>query len=142
MLREEMTKKKAQGTPKTTTGRVFSAKFINPSVSFAAALRGHTEQKTNENENGSASKRDSAPPNTKQQQTGQSVPAPSVSNEPEDNLIIVVTVVRQIMRELEGAASEKAKIMAITNIAFNLMQEMIDRVHRLLNDIAFNANGI
>jgi hypothetical protein len=36
--KEEIRKKKPQGTPDTTTGRVFAAKFINPSVSFAAAL--------------------------------------------------------------------------------------------------------
>jgi hypothetical protein len=121
--KEEMRKKKPQGKPKTTTGRVFATKFINQSVSFAAALRGHAEQKTNEEENGSASKRDSVQTNTKQQQTGQSVPAPSISNEPEDNMIRVVTAVRQIMRELKGAASEKAKIMAIINIVYNLLHE-------------------
>jgi hypothetical protein len=121
--KEEMRKKKPQGTPKTTTGRVFAAKFINLSVSFAAVLQGHTSQKTNEEENGSASKRDSISPNTKQQQTGQSVLAPSVNSEPEDNMIRVVTVVWQIMRELKGAVSEKAKIMAITNLVFNLLQE-------------------
>jgi hypothetical protein len=41
-----MRKKKPQGSPKTTTGRVFAARFINPSVSFTVALRGHTDQKT------------------------------------------------------------------------------------------------
>jgi hypothetical protein len=46
-----MRKRKPHGTPKTTTGRVFAAKFINPSVSSAAALRGHTDQKTNVEEN-------------------------------------------------------------------------------------------
>jgi hypothetical protein len=119
-----MRKKKPQGTPKPTTGRVFAAKFINPGVSYAGALRGHTEQKTNEEENGSTSKGILYPqPKTKQQQRGQSVPAPSVNNEPEDNMVRVVTEVRQIMTELKGAASEKAKIMAITNIFFNLLQE-------------------
>jgi hypothetical protein len=63
--KEEMRKKKCQGTPKTTTGKVFATKYINPSVSFAAALRSHREQKTNEDENGSASKRDSVHPNSK-----------------------------------------------------------------------------
>jgi hypothetical protein len=121
--KEEMRKKKPQGTPKNTTGSVFAAKVINPSASFAAKLRGHTDQKTNKEENGSASKWDSIPPNTKQQQTGQSVQAPSVNSEPEDNMIRVVTVVRQIMREIKGAVSEKAKIMAITNIVYNLLQE-------------------
>jgi hypothetical protein len=62
-------------------------------------------------------------PNAKQQQTGQSVPAPSVNSEPEDNMIRVVTVVLQIMRELKGAASEKVMIMAITNTVLNLLQE-------------------
>jgi hypothetical protein len=38
-------------------------------------------------------------------------------------MIRVVTVVRQIMRELKGAASEEAKIMAITNIVYNLLKE-------------------
>jgi hypothetical protein len=117
-----MRENKPQGTSKSTTGRVFTAKIINPSVSFSAALRGHTEQNTNEEVKGIASKRDSAHPNTKQQQIGQSVPAPRVSNEPEDNMIKVVTVVRQIMREHKGAASAKAKIMAITNIVYNLLQ--------------------
>jgi hypothetical protein len=100
-----MRKKKPQGTPKSTTLRVF------------------TKRNTNEEVNGIASERDSVHPNTKQQQTGQSVPAPSVSNEHEDNMIRVVTVVGQIMRELKGAASEKAKIMAITNIVYYLFQE-------------------
>jgi hypothetical protein len=65
--KEEMRKKKPQRTTNPTTGRVFATKFINPSVSFAAALRGHTEQKTNEEENGRASKRDSIPPNNRKQ---------------------------------------------------------------------------
>jgi hypothetical protein len=33
-----MRKKEPQGTPETTNGRVFAAKSINPSVSFAAVL--------------------------------------------------------------------------------------------------------
>jgi hypothetical protein len=92
---------------------VFVTKFINPSVSFTAALRGHTEQKTNEEENGSASKRDSVHTNTKKQQTGQSVPAPSVSNDQSGNCS---------MADYERA-SEKAKIMALSNIVYNLLQE-------------------
>jgi hypothetical protein len=46
-------------------------------------------------------------------------------------MISVVTVVRQIMRELKGAASENAKIMAITNIVYNLLQGG-DRFHKPL----------
>jgi hypothetical protein len=66
--KEEMRKKKPQGTPKPSTGRVFKTKFINPSVPFAAALRGHTEQITNEEVNGIASKRDSVHQNTNSKQ--------------------------------------------------------------------------
>jgi hypothetical protein len=36
--KEEMWKKKPQGTPKPTTERVFKTKFIIPSVFFATAL--------------------------------------------------------------------------------------------------------
>jgi hypothetical protein len=42
LAKKDMGKNKPQRTPKTTTGRVFTAKFINPTVSFVAALRGHT----------------------------------------------------------------------------------------------------
>jgi hypothetical protein len=38
--KEEMRKKKPQGTPKTTTGRRFSSNPVKPHLSFAAALRG------------------------------------------------------------------------------------------------------
>jgi hypothetical protein len=121
--KEEMQKKKQKGTPKNATGRVFASKFIKPSVSFAAALLGHADQKTHDEENASASIRDTVHPNTKQQETGQSVPAPSVNSELMNNMIRVVTVVQQIMTSLKGAVSEQAKIMTTTIIVFNLMQE-------------------
>jgi hypothetical protein len=38
--KEEMRKKKPQGTPKITSGRVFSSNPVKPNLSFAAALRG------------------------------------------------------------------------------------------------------
>jgi hypothetical protein len=41
--KEEMRKKKPQGTPKTTSGRVFSSNPVKPNLSFAAALRGQAE---------------------------------------------------------------------------------------------------
>jgi hypothetical protein len=52
-----------------------------------------------------------------------SVPAPSVNSEPLDNMFRVVTVVQQIMAELNGAVSEEAKILAFTKTVFNLMKE-------------------
>jgi hypothetical protein len=42
--REELRKKKSQRAPKPPTGRVFSSSFTTPGVSFAAALRGNTQQ--------------------------------------------------------------------------------------------------
>jgi hypothetical protein len=41
--KEEMRKKKPQGTPKPTAGRVFSSNSVKPNLSFAAALRGQAE---------------------------------------------------------------------------------------------------
>jgi hypothetical protein len=35
-----MRKKKPEGTPKTSSGRVFSSNPVKPHLSFAAALRG------------------------------------------------------------------------------------------------------
>jgi hypothetical protein len=42
--KEEMRKKKPQGTSKSTTGRVFPSTFIKPHLSFTAALRGQVDQ--------------------------------------------------------------------------------------------------
>jgi hypothetical protein len=42
--REELLKRKAQRTPKSSTGRGFSSNMITLGVSFAAALRGNREQ--------------------------------------------------------------------------------------------------
>jgi hypothetical protein len=42
--REELQKRKAQKTPKTTSGRVFSSNIITPGVSFAAALQDNRDQ--------------------------------------------------------------------------------------------------
>jgi hypothetical protein len=42
--REKLQKRKAQRATKTTTGWVFSSNLTTPGVSFAAALRGSSEQ--------------------------------------------------------------------------------------------------
>jgi hypothetical protein len=42
--KKEMQKKKSQRTPRTTTGRVFPSNLTTPGMSFAAALRGKTEE--------------------------------------------------------------------------------------------------
>jgi hypothetical protein len=111
-------KRKPQGTPKTTTGSVFSSKTVKPAVSFAAALRGHPEEQT---------RKEAAPhpratkPSTTSEQTGQSVLAPPVNNVNVD-MYNVIPVVQQIMTDHKDAVSEEAKILAITKIVFNLMK--------------------
>jgi hypothetical protein len=58
-------------------------------------------------------------PQQKQQKAGQSVRAPNVNNLSLDKLFkVVVTVVRQIMTESNGALLEVAKILAITKNCF------------------------
>jgi hypothetical protein len=58
-----------------------------------------------------------------QQKAGQSVRVPTVSSQPLDSMLRVVTVVEQIMAEINGAVSEEEKIVAITKIVLNLMKQ-------------------
>jgi hypothetical protein len=46
---KEEIRKKFQGKPKTTTGRMYSSNFTAPTVSFAVALRGTPEQNKKNN---------------------------------------------------------------------------------------------
>jgi hypothetical protein len=46
------------------------------------------------------------------------------------------------MTELSEAVSEEDRVMVITKLVLNLMQQIVDRIHRPLTVIAFNANGI
>jgi hypothetical protein len=127
--KEKLQKRKAQKTFKTTTGRVFSSHRITPGVSFAAALRGSAEQQQQTQANQvpvssppAAGIKDIPTP-ALQHETGQSVQAPNVNSQPLDNMLRVVTVVRQIMTEFNGAVSEEDKIVAITYIVLNLMKQ-------------------
>jgi hypothetical protein len=129
-VREELQKRKAQKTPKTTTGRVFSSYRITPGVSFAAALRGSAEQQQQQPQANRAPV--TSPPATGiknipapalQQLMGQSVQAPLVNSQSLDNMLRVVTVVQQIMTEVSGALSEEDKIEAITKIVLKLMNQ-------------------
>jgi hypothetical protein len=113
--------KKPQGTPKNTTGKVFSSNSMKPHLYFAVALRGQADQQLHQEAAASASNR--KPPKTKQQEPGQSVLAPSVNSEPLDNMFRTVTVVKEIMAELMADVAEEAKILAITKMLFNLMKK-------------------
>jgi hypothetical protein len=57
-----------------------------------------------------------------QQETGQPVRAAIVNSQLLDNMVRVVAVVQQIMTEVNGAVSDKDKIVAITKILLNLMK--------------------
>jgi hypothetical protein len=84
--KDEMQRKKSQRTPKETVGRVFSTKLTTPGVSFAAALKGNTEDKRQPPANqvpvpapATVEQRATKP---SRQQTGQSVQASHVSSHP------------------------------------------------------------
>jgi hypothetical protein len=128
-VREELQRRKLQRTPKTTSGRVFSSNLTTPCVSFMAALQGSTAQQQRPQAcqvpmaDPPAGVKSSTPAPGQQQKSGQSVWAPIVNSQPLDSMFRVVTVVQQYMTEFIGAVSEEDKIVAITKIVLNLMQQ-------------------
>jgi hypothetical protein len=63
-------------------------------------------------------------PQNEQQTTGQSVRAPNFNSLPLDKLLkVVVTAVQQIMPESNCDVLGKTKILAITKIVLNLMEQ-------------------
>jgi hypothetical protein len=75
--KEEMRKKKPQGTPKTTSERVFSSNAVKPHMSFAAALRGQADHQPHQEVAASTSNTDTT--KTEELKTGQSVQTPTVN---------------------------------------------------------------
>jgi hypothetical protein len=65
----------------------------------------------------------STPASGQQKNADQSVRVPTVNSQPLDNMLRVVTVVQQIMTEFNGAVSEEDKIVTITKIVLNLMNQ-------------------
>jgi hypothetical protein len=128
--KEEMQKTKVQRTQKPPTGMVFSATRTTTGVSFAAALRGKSEDQQQPAArqvmaaSGAPQTRTSAPPPLpKQQPTGQSAQACNVNSLPLDNMLRAITVVQQIMAEFSGAVPKQDKILAITKIVLDLMEQ-------------------
>jgi hypothetical protein len=103
--------------------------FTTPGVSFAAVLRGGAAQQQPQARqvpgitHPHAGAKVSTPAPGDQQKADQSVRAPTVSSQTLDNILRVVTVVQQIMTEINGAVSEEEKILTITNIVLNLMKQ-------------------
>jgi hypothetical protein len=63
-------------------------------------------------------------PEALSQHEQQTTEAPNTNSLPLDKMLkVVVMVVQQIMTEFNGAASEEAKIVAITKIVLNLMEQ-------------------
>jgi hypothetical protein len=112
-----------------TTGKVFTSNYITSGVSYAATLRnnaGHQRQSTPSQvpvTSPSAGTKLSTPATGQQQKTGQSVRAQNTNSQPLDSMLRVVTVVQQIMTEINDAVSEEEKIVAITKIVLNLMKQ-------------------
>jgi hypothetical protein len=113
-------RKKPQGTPKTTSGRVFSSNPVKPHLSFAAALHGRADNQPHQEV--AANTNNTASTKTKEQTTRQSVQAPPVNSDPLD-MVRALNVVEQIMAKLKGAASEETQFLAIAKTVFKLMKE-------------------
>jgi hypothetical protein len=123
--KEELLRRRTQRpSNKGPAGRLFTSAYVVPGQSFAAALRGDSQQQPPMRQNhkvkpNPADQTEFQPPT---QQTGQSVQAPTVHSSPLDDMFKVATVVQQIMTGLNGAVSEEEKIVAITKIVLNLMR--------------------
>jgi hypothetical protein len=65
----------------------------------------------------------SVPAPVRQKDAGQSVPATDVNSLPLENMMRVVSVVHQIVTEINSSVSEEDKIVAITEIVLNLLKQ-------------------
>jgi hypothetical protein len=117
-----MRKKKPQGTPKPTAGRVISSNPVKPNRSFAAALRGQAEIQPQQETAANPTKTSGT--TAYEQTTGQPVHASNVNNASLDTFR-VFSVVQQIMAELKGAAYEEAQFVALAKILFKFMKENV-----------------
>jgi hypothetical protein len=109
---------------------MFSSNLTNLGKSFAAAFRGKTEEQQQPRTHQVAGPvtmehgLPAASPQNEQQKAGQSIQAPNINSLFLDKLLeVVVTVVQQTMAESNGAVLEEAKILAITKIVLNLMEQ-------------------
>jgi hypothetical protein len=109
---------------------VFSSNLTTPGKSFAAALRGKTEEQQQPRTHQVAGpdtmehRVPAASPQTEQQKADQSVRAPNINSlSLEKMLKVVVTVVQQIMTESNSAVFQETKIWDITKIVLNLMEQ-------------------
>jgi DNA replication initiation complex subunit (GINS family) len=127
--REEGDAEEVVKNTKTKMGRVLSSNLTTQGVSFAAALRGSTVQQQQRQArqvpvaDPLPEVKLSTPASRQKQIEGRSVRAPTVNSQPLENMLRVVTAVQQITTEFNGAVSEEDKIVAITKIVLNLMNQ-------------------
>jgi hypothetical protein len=117
--KEEMPKRRSQGTHKPTAGREFSSDPLKTHLSFTAAHRGQGSQPLYE-EAPATSNSEPTITNPTIQKTGQSVQAPTVNSDSLE-MFRALSVVQQIMAELKGAESEEDKffVRSKNSIKFN-----------------------
>jgi hypothetical protein len=106
---KEVCKRESQRALKTTKGRLFSSNLTTPCLSFAAVLRSNTATAAatptlgcsgTSSHNGPKHPCTFVAPTT----TGnRSVRAPNINSLPLDNMFKIVTVLKQIMTEFNGA---------------------------------------
>jgi hypothetical protein len=104
-----------------------------PGVSFVAALRGSAAQQQQQKPqvrqvpvaDPPAKVKLCTPTSGQQQNAGQSVWAPTVNSQHLDNMLRVATVVQQIMTEFNCAVLELDKMVVITRIVLNLMNQNV-----------------
>jgi hypothetical protein len=124
-VKDEM-RKKFQGNRKTTTTRMFSSNFTTPTVSFAAALQGISEQDKRYNlcqEEVPVTNKHEGTKKEQMHETDQSVRAPTVSSLPLDNMYKVATVVQQSMTEFSNAEREEATTMDVVKLVSFIMKQ-------------------
>jgi hypothetical protein len=109
-------RRRAQQAPKGPSGRKFFSKFTSPQQSYAAALcqdKQHQQPQTTQTEQQYL-------PQEEFQKTVLSVQSPSSSD---NDKLKVATEVRQIVKELSEAVSEEDKVMTVTMIILDLIQQ-------------------
>jgi hypothetical protein len=112
--KEELQKSKLRRAPKTSTGRMFTSILTTPGVSFVAALRGSAAQQQQPQAcqvtvaDPPVGKNLSNPASV-HKKSGQSVRPTTVSSQPLNNMLRVVTVVQQFMTDFNDAVSEEEK---------------------------------
>jgi hypothetical protein len=123
--------KKSQRTPRTTTERVFSSNLTTPGLSFTAELQGKTgTAAASDTSGGSGRARQSGNQGHCRLTSARTADNRSVSSGPNVNSSsldkmskVVETVVQQIMTEFNGAVLEEAKLLDITKIVLNFIEQ-------------------